>query len=322
MIVGGRDLDDIRAHQAGPGQATQDAQKLAGGQAARLGRPGARCVSRVEHVDIDRDVHRMVPHALTDRGDDAVDADAPDVHRADRAEAQFRVLLQVTRGVERTADPNVHAVLVQEQPLLGRAPEGRAVGERRAEVGLPGVKMSVEVDQGDRPEALVRRAEQRIGDGVIAADRQYVRGPGEQPGRALLDLADGLLDVERVAGDVARVRDLLGAERRYPQPRVPRAQQPGTLPHRCGPEPGTGAVGGAAVERDADNGHVAAPDLVPPRQQREGRRPGETRRPARVDGPALGPARLTPGTRRPHLPASARWRSHALCIAKRSAGAQ
>jgi len=163
------------------------------------------------------------------------------------------------------------------------------VGERRAEVGLPGVKVGIEVDEGDRPEPLPGHPQQRIGNGMVAADRQQVPGPGQQVGRGRLDLVDSLLNVERVARDVARVSDLLRAERRYLQAGVPRAQQPGTLPDRGRPEPGTRTVGGAAVERDADNGHIAAPNLVSPRQQREGRRPRETWRPARVDRPSLGP---------------------------------
>src|SRR5215470_6492180 len=159
-------------------------------------------------------------------------------------------------------DADVDAVLLQEQPFLGGAPERRAVGERRAEIGLPGIKVGIEVHEGYRPEPLPGHPEQRVGDGMVAADRQQVRGPGQQPGRGRLDLVDRLLNVERVARDVARVRDLLGAERRYPQAGMPRAQQPGTLPDRGRPEPGTRAVRGPAVERDADNGNVAALDLA------------------------------------------------------------
>jgi len=86
--------------------------------------------------------------------------------------------------------------------------------------------VGIEVDEGDWPEPLPGHPEQRVGDGMVAADRQQLRGPGQQPARGRLDLVDSLLDVEWVARDVARVRDLLGAERRYPQAGMPRAQQP------------------------------------------------------------------------------------------------
>ncbi len=198
----------------------------------------------------------------------------------------------------------MNAVLFQEQPFLGSAPKGRAMSERRAEVGLPGVEMGIEMDQGDRPEALAGRLEQRIGDGVVTADGQQVRRSGEQLVGTRLDLVDSLFDVERIACDVARVGDLLGAKRRHFQARMPRAQEPGTLPYRGRPESGARAVRRPAVKRNTDHGHVATSDLVAPRQQRKGRRPREAGRPAGVHGAALGPGRLALGTRRPHLPAA------------------
>jgi hypothetical protein len=118
---------------------------------------------------------------------------------------------------------------------------------------------------------------------VVAADGQQVIRVVQQHGRGCLDLVDGLFDVEGVGRDVAGVGDLLGGERGHVQAGMPGPQQPGALADRGRPEPGAGPVGGAAVERDADHGHVAVPDLVPPRQQRERGRPGEARDLAGVD---------------------------------------
>ena len=180
----------------------------------------------------------------------------------------------------------MHAGRVQEQPLLGGAPERRAVGERGAEVGLPGVQVRVEVHQCDRPEPLPGHAQQRERDRVVAADREQAASPGQQPGRGSLHLVDRLVDVERVARDVTGVRHLLRGERPDAQAGMPGPQQPRSLPDRGRAEPGARPVGRSAVERDPGDGHVAAADLVAPRQQRERRRPGKARGLAGVHRPA------------------------------------
>ena len=72
-----------------------------------------------------------------------------------------------------------------------------------------------------------------------------------------LDLGDGLVDAERVAGDVPGVCDLLGTERGHGELCVPGAQQPRAGPHGGRPEPGAGPVGRARVEREPGDHHVA-----------------------------------------------------------------
>ena len=99
------------------------------------------------------------------------------------------------------------------------------MGDRRAEVGVPGVQVGVEVDQRDRPEPLLGGPQQRVRDRVVAAEGQEVAGLGEELGGGGLDLADRLGDVERVAGDVARVRDLLLGQRPDLEGGVPGAEQ-------------------------------------------------------------------------------------------------
>ena len=86
-----------------------------------------------------------------------------------------------------------------------------------AEVGVPGVQVGVEVDDGDRAVRGVHRAQQRERDRVVAAEGQQPGRPLEQVAGAALDLGDGLADVERVDADVARVRHLAGGERRHPR---------------------------------------------------------------------------------------------------------
>jgi hypothetical protein len=85
----------------------------------------------------------------------------------------------------------------------------------------------------------------------------------------------------------------------------------GTLPHRAGPRTGHRAVGVLAVERNADNGHVAAPDLVR-RSSSEGRRPGE--RGVRLASGPRSARRLTPVPVDP--PPGRRARQAITCITK------
>ena len=82
------------------------------------------------------------------------------------------------------------------------------------------------MNQRDRPEPLPDHPQQGKGDRVIPADGQQAAGLVQQFRRARLDLVHGLVDVERVAGDVAGVGDLLGDERPDAEAGMPGAQQP------------------------------------------------------------------------------------------------
>src|SRR6202011_1410465 len=76
--------------------------------------------------------------------------------------------------------------------------------------------------------------------------------------------------------DVARVGHLLEEEGFDVQRGVVSAQQPRALPDGAGAEARSGPVGDAAVEGDAGDGDVAAPDLLQRRQAGEGGWTGET----------------------------------------------
>ena len=154
---------------------------------------------------------------------------------ADHLEAEHTVVAQVSRRVQRAADADVQAVLGVEQALLAGPAERRAVGERGAEVGVPGVQVGVEVQHRDRAVVAVQRPQQRQRDGVVAAE-------GDQLGAAVAQFVGGALDgamasrdVERVDGDVAGVGDLLHGERFDIQARVVGAQQLGRRADVAGP---------------------------------------------------------------------------------------
>ncbi len=85
------------------------------------------------------------------------------------------------------------------------------------EVCVPGVQVGVEVEQGHRAVHPMDGAQQRKSDRVVASDREQMTCTRKRFVRGLLDLGDRLGDVERVAGDVAGVGDLLVGERHHVQ---------------------------------------------------------------------------------------------------------
>ena len=149
-----------------------------------------------------------------------------DVHRGDDPEAESASSVRSVGGVQRPADADVHRCVLEEQPLLGGPAERRAVRERRAEVGVPGVEVGVEVHQGDR--AVHRGQARSSGQAMVWSPpiAEQAAGLAEQRGGGRLDLVDGLLDVERVARRC----------RRRPPPAA----------RRTAPPPGPGATGAAA----------------------------------------------------------------------------
>ena len=114
----------------------------------------------------------------------------------------------------------MQTVLGVEQTFLAGAAERGAVGERRTEVGVPGVEVGVEVQHGNRPVVAVQRPQQRQRDGVVAAEGDQLRATVAQLVGRALDGGDRLADVERVDRDVAGVGHLLDGERLDVQPRM------------------------------------------------------------------------------------------------------
>src|ERR1035437_8810787 len=72
VAVGRRHPDHLPANDVGAVEAADHREELAAGEAAGLGRAGAGGESRVEHVDVYRDVDRRVADPLVDHLNDAV----------------------------------------------------------------------------------------------------------------------------------------------------------------------------------------------------------------------------------------------------------
>ena len=107
-------------------------------------------VRRVEHVDVDRHVHRCVTQPGAHPLDHRWQPVNLEVVGTDHLKPEHLVVGQVGGRVQRPADADVQAVLGVEQTFLAGPAERGAVGERRSEVGVPGVEVSVEVQHGNR----------------------------------------------------------------------------------------------------------------------------------------------------------------------------
>src|SRR5438874_5754983 len=131
----------------------------------------------------------------------------------DDSEAERRIGGEIAPIVERSTDAHVHRDVIQEQALLaGPAQEG-AVRDSRAEVGVPGIEMRVEVDQGYGTPMTVEGPQRPERNGVIAADRDDSGARLDQSGGVLFDGVQRLGYRVGVGTDIAGVGHLLDAER-------------------------------------------------------------------------------------------------------------
>ena len=92
---------------AGRSIAAEHPEQLAAGQPAGLGGARGGGVRRVEHVDVDRDVDRVVADPFPDLVDHPVDPDPLDVAAVHDGEAELGVVEEVLPVVERPADADV-----------------------------------------------------------------------------------------------------------------------------------------------------------------------------------------------------------------------
>ncbi len=175
---------------------------------------------RIERVDVQRQIHRVLgPDPLENLLDDAVGADLVDLARLDNLKPAVPVVLVVARPAQRGADAGVDVGVVAQQALLGRVVEVRPVvdagdlrGRAAEDLGAPRVQVAVEVDDRDGAVGAVDGAQQRQGDGVVAAEgddareRLAVLGwallPGVRLGRAREDVIVPLFDLVEGVGVV------------------------------------------------------------------------------------------------------------------------
>ena len=135
--------------------------------------------------------------------------------------------------------------------------------------------MRVEVDDGDGTVLGIQRLQDRIGDGVIATEREHLGARGNQLGHSRFDLVDGEFNVERVDGNVTRIDNLSERKRFRVLGRVVRAQQSRRFANVAWSEPSTRAIAGARIKRDTNDHDVGVVYFIASGQASKGWCPGE-----------------------------------------------
>lgn len=145
-----------------------------------------------------------------------------------------------------------------------------------AEVLIPQIVVSVELDKGDGAVFFGDRAENGEADGVIAADTNATDAGCEKRSDSLLDADESVLDGKRIHREIAEIGDAIFGEGIDSKDGVPRTDDGGLRADISRPEARAGTVGGAAIERDADEGYLELGGLGDVRKAHEGGDAGET----------------------------------------------
>lgn len=133
--------------------------------------------------------------------------------------------------------------------------------------------------------------ENREADGMIAADAHATHTCLEKRSDSLLDAEKRVLDGKRIHGEIAKIGDAMFGKWIDMQHRVPRTDDRGLDANITRAEARAGAIGCAAVERNADDGDIEFGGLGKVRQAHKGgdaREAGETES---VEGLGMGQAK-------------------------------
>src|SRR5229473_8004606 len=147
---------------------------------------------------------------------------------------------------------------------------------RAAEVAAPGVPMSIELDERDRSKVSVDRPQDRQEDGMIAPDADRPRTGAKHVAQLIGYAAIGVFNRERVDGEIAKISDTPLFERIDLQHRIPGADHGRLHANVARAETRTGAVGGASVEGNTNQGKVEVLGSRNVRQPHECGDAGET----------------------------------------------
>src|SRR5215216_3256371 len=195
-VVGRIHLDDVAAGEVEAHKPPHELLSLAAREAPDLRRPRAWRERRVYEIHIEGYVSLRVPYPLARTGYSLQYTYLSDLVRAYELEAQLPGIVPVTGVVQRTSHSDLDRALGFQEPLLDGASEGRPVGVLLAEVGVPGVRVTVELHEGQRSVHGGCGPQLRQGDRVVAAEHYgddacavYGLETFSYPPVALLDVA-------------------------------------------------------------------------------------------------------------------------------------
>ena len=186
-------------------QAAQQLLRLERSEAADLGRPGARRIDRIQHVDVEADISLSVADDAPRFLHDGLWALLHCLLDADDAHPHFLGIGDVLTIIHRPPNADLHHAPGIEDALLNGAAERRAMGIfEAAEILVIEIGMSVEMDHADGP-LFADGAQDGERAQMIAARRQRPYALADQRFEPGLDPLEPILHIGRVDRAVAEI---------------------------------------------------------------------------------------------------------------------
>lgn len=171
-VIGRRDFNEIAAHQIQPPATADDFQRLNCGQSADFRRAGSWREGGVEAVDIEAQIDGAGAHLLAHFHHEWGERFVPAFLGLHDAEALLARPVEIVGRIARAAQADLDASLGIKDPVLNGAAERCAMGNGFAKHGLIDIGMGIDMDEAHGAVLPGDGAEDGIGDGVIAAQRQ------------------------------------------------------------------------------------------------------------------------------------------------------
>lgn len=250
------------------------------GETADLRSARAGGVSGIDAIDIESDVDGFAAKGAEMALDDGqtlfvklLSSDHFDFVGAGKVKILFAVDLAAKTDLQDTA--------IYQKTFFKSAAEGRAVGIFAAEIFVPQVVVSVELDERDGAVLFGDGAEDGETDGVIATDADAADAGLKKGSDSLLDAGEGVFDGKRIDGEIAEVGNAIFGEGIYVEDGVPGADDGGLDADVARAEAGAGAIRCAAVKGDTDEGDLEFFGLGDVREAHEG---GDASEPRILEG--------------------------------------
>ena len=224
------------------------------GKTADLWRACAWSVGRIDGVDVERDVYRVV-FECGEMATDGRHSLFVEFFGRDHADFVFARKIEIVFGVDLAAQAYLQHTAIVEQTFLEGAAERCAVGIFAAEIFVPEIVVSVELNQIDRAAVIFADgAKNRKTDGVVATDTGGARSGNKDRCDSALDAAKGVFDRKRIHRQVAEIGDAIFFKRVELENWIPWTNDRGLNADVARTEARTRAVRSAAVEGDPNDG--------------------------------------------------------------------
>src|SRR5215467_11221189 len=172
-VIGRRNLDYIHPYKGQLRQTAQDRLRLPGGETADFRRSSAGRKRRIEHVDVEAEIDGCITHSVADaRRDRGRPYLMRLLRRDDGHAARHRPIMDIAR--HRRANSHLDHAMRLNEPFLDRVIEYRTMPKLLPETVGPCIDMSVKMKERRRAVPVRKRAQERQGNAVVAAERNQV----------------------------------------------------------------------------------------------------------------------------------------------------